>query len=63
MLGVEFEFEVGPLRKKMILEKHIFTGSANNKNLLRILPPLTVKEKDIDTFIVALQESLAEIKS
>ena len=61
-LGVEFDFEVGPLRKKMIMEKHIFTGSSSNKNLLRILPPLTVKKEDIDTFIVALQESLAELK-
>lgn len=63
MLGVEFDFEVGPLRKKMIIEKHIFTGSSSNKNLLRILPPLTVKKEDVDTFIVALQESLAELKS
>jgi len=63
MLGVEFDFEVGPLRKKMIMEKHIFTGSSSNKNLLRILPPLTVKKADIDTFIVALRESLAELKS
>jgi acetylornithine/N-succinyldiaminopimelate aminotransferase len=62
MLGVEFDFEIGPLRKKLIVEKHIFTGSANNKNLLRILPPLTVKKSDIDTFIVALKESLEELK-
>jgi acetylornithine/N-succinyldiaminopimelate aminotransferase len=63
MLGVEFDFEIGPLRKKLITEKHIFTGSANNKNLLRILPPLTVKKSDIDTFIVALKESLEELKN
>jgi acetylornithine/N-succinyldiaminopimelate aminotransferase len=62
MLGVEFDFEVGPLRKKMIIEKHIFTGSSSNKNLLRILPPLTVKKEDMDRFIAALQESLAELK-
>jgi acetylornithine/N-succinyldiaminopimelate aminotransferase len=62
MLGVEFDFEIGPLRKKLIVEKHIFTGSANNKNLLRILPPLTVKKSDIDTFIVALKESLEELQ-
>ena len=61
MLGVEFEFDVAALRKKLIIEKHIFTGSANNKNLLRILPSLTVKKSDIDTFIVALKESLAEL--
>jgi acetylornithine/N-succinyldiaminopimelate aminotransferase len=63
MLGVEFDFEIGPLRKKLITEKHIFTGSANNKNLLRILPPLTVKKSDIDAFIVALKESLEELKN
>jgi len=63
MLGVEFDFDVSALRKKLIIEKHIFTGSANNKNLLRILPPLTVKKSDIDTFIVALKESLEELKN
>ncbi|QBN18046.1 aspartate aminotransferase family protein [Flavobacterium nackdongense] len=62
MLGVEFDFDVSALRKKMIIEKHIFTGGANNKNLLRILPPLTITTDAIDTFIVALQESLAELK-
>lgn len=62
MLGVEFDFDVSNLRKKMIVEKHIFTGSANNKNLLRILPPLTITTAAIDTFIVALKESLAELK-
>jgi len=63
MLGVEFDFDVSALRKKLIIEKHIFTGSANNKNLLRILPPLTVKKSDIDTFIVALKESLEELQN
>ena len=62
MLGVEFEFDVAALRKKMIVEKHIFTGSDNNKNLLRILPPLTINKEGIDTFIFALKESLIELK-
>ena len=62
MLGVEFDFDVSDLRKKMIVEKHIFTGSANNKNLLRILPPLTITTAAIDTFITALKESLTELK-
>jgi acetylornithine aminotransferase len=62
MLGVEFDFDVSELRKKLIIQKHIFTGSANNKNLLRILPPLTIKKEAIDTFIVALKEVLAELK-
>jgi len=58
MLGVEFDFEVGELRKKLIFEKHIFTGGSNNKKLLRILPPLTIKKEHVDLFINALKEVL-----
>jgi len=59
MAGIEFDFEVGELRKKLIYDYHIFTGGAMNKNLLRILPPLTVKKKHISTFINALNEILS----
>jgi len=59
MAGVEFDFEVGELRKKLIYDYHIFTGGAMNKKLLRILPPLTVKKEHIDTFINALKEILS----
>lgn len=58
MLGVEFDFEVGDLRKKLIFDKHIFTGGSNNKNLLRILPPLNAKKEHVDIFINALKEIL-----
>src|SRR5690606_12679695 len=40
MIGLEFDFEVGELRKKLIYEQHMFTGGASNKKLIRILPPL-----------------------
>jgi acetylornithine/N-succinyldiaminopimelate aminotransferase len=63
MLGIEFDFDVSELRKKLILDKHIFTGSANNKNLLRILPPLTIDTKAIDHFIKVLTDTLEELKS
>ena len=58
MLGVEFDFEVGELRKKLIFDKHIFTGGSNNKNLLRILPPLTLTKEEVNIFIKALKEVL-----
>lgn len=58
MTGIEFDFEVGELRKKLIYDYHIFTGGAMNKNLLRILPPLTVTKEHIDTFTNALKEIL-----
>lgn len=58
MLGLEFDFEVGDLRKKLIYEYHIFTGGAMNKKLLRILPPLTVRKDHINQFFEALVDAL-----
>ena len=59
MLGLEFDFEVSDLRKKLIYEYHIFTGGAANKKLLRILPPLNVKKEHIDLFFEALIAALS----
>ncbi len=61
MLGVEFDFEVAEIRKKMIFDKHIFTGGAANKRLLRILPPLSVSKSQIEVFVDVLKEVLNEI--
>ena len=60
MLGLEFDFEVGELRKQLIFDKHIFTGGSNNKKLLRILPPLSITKTQINQFINALKELLNE---
>lgn len=58
MLGLEFDFEVSDLRKKLIYEHHIFTGGASNKKLLRILPPLTIKREHVNQFFEALKKAL-----
>ncbi|MEN3324689.1 aminotransferase class III-fold pyridoxal phosphate-dependent enzyme [Mariniflexile soesokkakense] len=58
MIGLEFDFEVGELRKKLIYEHHIFTGGASNKKLIRILPPLTIKKEHVDQFFEALKKTL-----
>ena len=63
MLGLEFEFPVAELRKKLIHTHKIFTGSAKNPNLIRILPPLTIQEKHIDQFFEALEKELSVISS
>tara|TARA_R110002073_G_scaffold14554_1_gene59307 strand:- start:83224 stop:84354 length:1131 start_codon:yes stop_codon:yes gene_type:complete len=60
MLGLEFDFPVANLRKELIFTHHIFTGSAKNPNLLRILPPLTIQKKHIDQFVEALKEVLKQ---
>ena len=58
MLGLEFDFPISELRKKLIFEHKIFTGSAKNPNLLRILPPLTIKKEHVDLFFEALKKEL-----
>lgn len=60
MLGIEFNFEVGELRKNLIFKKHIFTGGFNNNNLLRILPPLTISKEEVNLFINTLKDLLYE---
>jgi len=60
MLGLEFDFEVSNLRKKLIYEHHIFTGGAANKKVLRILPPLNIQKEHIDQFFKALARALED---
>jgi len=58
MLGLEFDFEVGQLRKDLIYNHKMFTGGAANKKLLRILPPLNIEKVHIDQFFEALKKAL-----
>ncbi|MEL6974219.1 MAG: aminotransferase class III-fold pyridoxal phosphate-dependent enzyme [Bacteroidota bacterium] len=59
MLGLEFDFEVGQLRKDLIYNQHVFTGGSKNKNLLRILPALNISKEHIDTLLTSIQKELA----
>ena len=54
MLGLEFDFPVAALRKKLIYDHFMFTGGSSNKNLLRILPPLNIQKEHLDRFFEAL---------
>lgn len=58
MLGLEFDFPIATLRKNILFNHHIFTGSAKNPNVIRILPTLTIKESHIDLFFDALKAEL-----
>jgi acetylornithine aminotransferase len=58
MLGLEFDFPIANLRKNLIYKHHIFTGSAKNPKLIRILPPLTIQKVHIDAFFDALTTEL-----
>lgn len=58
MIGLEFDFEVAELRKKLIYEQHLFTGGAKDKRVLRILPALNITKTHIDLFLNALKAAL-----
>lgn len=60
MLGLEFDFPVEELRKELIYKHKIFTGSSKNPNVLRILPPLTIRTKHVNQFIEAVKKELAK---
>ena len=59
MLGLEFDFEVAELRKKLIYEHHLFTGGAKDKHVLRILPALNITKADMDVFFDKLKIALS----
>ncbi len=58
MIGLEFDFEIAALRKKLLFEHRVFTGAASNKKLLRILPPLNIQKGHFDEFFEALKKAL-----
>lgn len=53
MVGIELEQPCAPLRKALLDKYRIFTGSASNKNTIRILPALNVTQDELDRFLEA----------
>ena len=58
MLGLEFNFDVTDLRKRLIYNQKVFTGGSKNKHLLRILPPLNCTSVHLDLFFKALKREV-----
>lgn len=57
MLGIEFNEDVASIRKKLLFEKHIFTGVAGS-NMVRLLAPLCLTKDQADIFLKSLKEVL-----
>ena len=58
MLGMEFSCPVADIRRRLLFEKHIFTGVAGS-DMIRLLAPLCLTQAQAETFINALKEVLA----
>lgn len=61
MIGIELNVDSAPLRKAMLFDHHIFLGSANNKNVVRLLPALNVSKEHCDKTIAALRDELQRV--
>lgn len=60
MIGIELDEPCAPIRKEMLFRHFIFTGSASNKNTIRILPSLAISKNEIDAFIDAFLTTLTQ---
>ncbi len=50
MIGIEMDYPVANLRKKLLFEEKVFTG-ASGTNVIRLLPPLCLSKSEADLFL------------
>jgi len=60
MIGIEFETPIKDIRRKLLFEKHIFTG-VSGTNVIRLLPPLTLTMEQASYFLEKFKETLSEL--
>ncbi len=58
MIGLEIKDEYLGLRDRLLFEKHFFTG-ASGKNVIRLLPALSIEKQTAETFVSAWKELTA----
>lgn len=63
MLGLELPGPAKEARKQLLFEHQIFTGSSSQPNVLRLLPPLTIQQTELDYFVSSLQSVLETLYS
>lgn len=54
LLGIEFHDKAAPIHKALLARK-IITGTSSNPKVLRLLPPLCLKEEHVDMFVKGLE--------
>ncbi len=59
MLGLQLTQEAAPLRKRLLFEHGVFTGSAAQKQTVRLLPPLNIERVEAEMVVAKLQEVLS----
>jgi acetylornithine aminotransferase len=62
MVGFDVPEDLKGLRKHLLEQFNVFTGEAK-PNVIRLLPALTITRKQIDEFLEALTEAIAELRN
>lgn len=60
MIGLEFDFAIKELRKSLLFEEQVFTGSSSDLNVIRLLPPLNITESEVDLFLSKFKKALSK---
>jgi acetylornithine aminotransferase len=63
MIGIELHQPSATVRNELLNKHKIFTGSSSNKNVLRILPPLTITKAIVDEFMAAFESCLKQAQT
>ena len=58
MLGMEFTCPIADIRRRLLFDKHIFTGVAGS-DMIRLLAPLCLSQDEAAAFVTALKEVIA----
>ncbi len=62
MIGLSFDFPVKELRQRLLQDFRIFTGTATDPRVLRLLPPLCLSREQAAYFVRSLKTVLTNMK-
>jgi acetylornithine aminotransferase len=60
MIGIELEFNSETVRKRLLYEHKIFTGSSHDPNAIRLLPPLTLAQQQAEQFLESFAATMKD---
>ncbi len=60
MIGIEFDRPIKEMRQALVKKHHLFTGAAST-NILRLLPPLSLKEGDAAEALRRIETAVNEM--
>jgi acetylornithine aminotransferase len=58
MIGIEMNSPIKDFRYALLKDRHIFTGSSSNPNVIRLLPPMCINEEQCDHFLTSFKSLL-----